>query len=194
MDKYTIVALFGKSGVGKDTTLRMIKSIQSIQDKINIITPITTRPARDNGKDGTSYQFVSNEKFNEMIQNAELVEYTKFNSWQYGTKWDDLKANKINIGIFNLDSIHELLRKKDIKLFPIMIETEDKLRLIRTLNREDYPNCNEVCRRFLSDENDYHLKLNFSHITLLNNKGRDLINNRAFMDEFIKSTINENNI
>jgi hypothetical protein len=35
------------------------------------------------------------------------------------------------------------------------IDTPDKVRLMRSLQREERPDCHEICRRFLADENDF---------------------------------------
>lgn len=37
----------------------------------------------------------------------------------------------------------------------IYVQTTPKERLLRTLNREDFPDCHEICRRFLADEKDF---------------------------------------
>ena len=47
--------------------------------------------------------------------------------------------------------LHEI--KDDLKI--VYIWTPDKERLLHILNREENPDCKEVCRRFLSDKMDY---------------------------------------
>ena len=42
-----------------------------------------------------------------------------------------------------------------LDVYPIFIACEDKTRLLRTLNRETSPDCEEICRRFLTDLSDF---------------------------------------
>ena len=60
INKIKIVALFGKSGAGKDSLQRWILS--NIKN-VNSIISYTTRPKRDYEFDGKDYYFVSNDFF-----------------------------------------------------------------------------------------------------------------------------------
>lgn len=71
---------------------------------------------------------------------------------------------------------------------PIYIEVSDKIRLLRQLNRENNPNCAEICRRFFTDEQDFQKeKYDFDYYTFDNEKNEldisniiDIINNGGF--------------
>ena len=69
--------------------------------QINIIVPFTTRPKRPGEQDGIDYHFLKSEQAAELILNGEVAQVVDFRGWLYGTLWDDLKEDKINIGIFN---------------------------------------------------------------------------------------------
>ena len=45
----------------------------------------TTRPRKENEVDGKDYYFVSYKQFAESVKNKELLEYTEFNGYYYGT-------------------------------------------------------------------------------------------------------------
>jgi guanylate kinase len=76
-----LIIISGPSGAGKDTVLnRMRKSSYPIK----YITTVTTRPQRSNEKNNLDYHFISLEKFEEMVENDELLEKAKvYGNW-YG--------------------------------------------------------------------------------------------------------------
>jgi guanylate kinase len=78
------------SGAGKTTIChRLIEKLADL--KIN--TSHTTRPPRENEVDGKDYFFVSEEKFIEMKENREFLEWASINNNFYGTALDSI--NKI---------------------------------------------------------------------------------------------------
>ena len=82
MDKYKVIALFGKSGAGKDTIQKWI--VSNIPD-INGIISCTTRPKRDYEEEGKDYFFLTNEDFAEKVLDGSMLEATEFRDWFYGT-------------------------------------------------------------------------------------------------------------
>jgi guanylate kinase len=67
-----LVVLSGPSGVGKDTTLALMKRREL---PFHFVVTATTRPRRPTEVDGVDYDFVSVGKFAEMIDADELLEY-----------------------------------------------------------------------------------------------------------------------
>lgn len=164
-DKYKIFALFGKSGAGKDTIQKWIVSNYAYLTKG--IVSCTTRPKRENEIDGKDYYFLNNEKFAEEVLNGNMLEATEFNHWFYGTRLSELDKNKINVGVFNIGGIECLLQDSRIEVTPFYVDVPDKIRLTRALNREENPDCHEICRRFLSDEKDF-CDIDFDYETIYN--------------------------
>lgn len=77
MKRIKVIALFGKSGVGKDTIQKeLLKYIDNSQG----IVSNTTRPKRDYEKDGVDYHFLSVEDFAKKVLNGEMLEATSFNN------------------------------------------------------------------------------------------------------------------
>ena len=144
---------------------------QTIRGKNNLhrVVPSTTRPPRAGEKDGIQYHFIPTlgEFFNYENLNK-WIEIASFNYWWYGTSIDSLNKNKINIGVFNIKGIEQILEDNEIDCIPIYIKAIDKIRLIRQLNRENSPNCNEIVRRFLADQEDF-LDVPFHHYIIENN-------------------------
>lgn len=184
MDKYKIIALFGKSGAGKDTIQKWL--VSNLPNAHEIIS-YTTRPPRDNEVDGINYYFIDNLKFTQKILDGTMLEATEFNNWFYGTSIDSLDKNKINIGVFNINGIECLLQDSRLEILPILIYAHDKTRLKRCLNREFNPDCIEICRRFLIDEKDFN-NIDFKYIIYSNideDKGYFNIHNIPAVQRFI---------
>ena len=153
MKKYKIIALFGKSGAGKDTIQKWI--VKHCHKQINPIVSCTTRPPRQGEVDGQDYFFLTNDKFAEKILDLSMLEATEFRGWYYGTSIDQLNPDKINVGVFNIAGIEALLEDKRLDVFPVLVDATDKTRLLRALNREENPDCAEICRRFKTDKDDF---------------------------------------
>lgn len=82
MSKGTVLIVSGPSGSGKDTILKEVfKVIPEIKFSISSIT----RNMRDGEVEGEKYNFVSVDKFLDMIKNDDLLEYNKYLDNYYGT-------------------------------------------------------------------------------------------------------------
>jgi guanylate kinase len=69
-----MIVISGPSGVGKDSVLRALKKSKL---PIHHVVTVNTRAPRPDEVEGIDYFFVSREKFKEMIENHELIEYAK---------------------------------------------------------------------------------------------------------------------
>ena len=169
MNKTIIVALFGAAGSGKDTLQKEIAK-QSPYLFHEIISS-TTRPPREYEKDGVDYVFISDEDAQGYLLDNQYIEHATFRGWTYGTLKCSLKADKINIGVFNISGVHQLLNqpKDEYIIVPIYIKCSDKERLLRQLNREVNPDCKEICRRFSADMEDLSKEnLDFNYLFINN--------------------------
>lgn len=82
MNNGLLVILSAPSGCGKDT---VFKALCEIRDDVVESVSATTRMPRENEVDGVNYYFLSNEEFEEMIDNNGLLEYAQYNGKYYGT-------------------------------------------------------------------------------------------------------------
>lgn len=165
--KYKIVALFGESASGKDTICKKI--VSEYPFITHALISHTTRPPRDYEINGIDYHFISNVEFAEKVLDGSMLEATCFRDWHYGTALDALDIDKVNIGVFNITGIECLLEDNRLDVYPIYVYASPKTRLIRSLNREQNPDCTEICRRFLSDEKDFSL-VDFDYEQIINEK------------------------
>ncbi len=77
-----LIVFSGPSGSGKGTVLgEYFKSHPEAAFSVSA----TTRKPRPGEIDGTSYHFVSRERFEEMIREGEVLEYTQYNGNYYGS-------------------------------------------------------------------------------------------------------------
>ncbi len=99
-----LIVLSGPSGVGKDTVLaRMRESSYPLK----YITTVTTRLQRVNEINNVDYHFVSTDRFQEMIENNELLERAKvYGNW-YGVPKKEVKQA--------LDKRQDVMVKVDIQ-------------------------------------------------------------------------------
>ena len=83
MAKGLVVILTGASSVGKGK----IRDLLLADEELKLFFSIseTTRPRKENEVDGKDYYFVSYKQFAESVKNKELLEYTEFNGYYYGT-------------------------------------------------------------------------------------------------------------
>ena len=152
MNKIKLIALCGKAGSGKDTIMHeAIRFNPSLHEVISC----TTRLPREGEVEGKNYYFLSEKEFMNKVQNGEMLEWTNFNNWFYGTPLFALDPNKVNIGVFNPAGIIFMQNRKEIDLTTYLIESTDKQRLLRQLKREHDPNVKEIIRRFGTDEIDF---------------------------------------
>ena len=83
MHKGLVVILSGASSVGKGSIREKLLADQDM--KLFYSISETTRPQKEGEVDGKDYYFVSYKDFAESVKNKELLEYTEFNGFYYGT-------------------------------------------------------------------------------------------------------------
>jgi len=158
-----IFYIMGKSSTGKDTIYK--KLLESRENAFHKIVMYTTRPIREGEQDGVEYFFVDENALKELEEAGKIIELRAYHTvhgiWNYFTVKDeqiDLES-KDYLVIGTLESYEQTKRYfgKE-KLVPILIELDDGVRLQRALDREKtqkYPKYQELCRRYLADEEDF---------------------------------------
>lgn len=174
MSKIKIVALFAPAGAGKDYLLRKTLHDTFLNKSINVheIISQTTRPPREGEVDGVNYYFKSEEEFRTDIKDYNLLEWTQFRDWYYGTNFSALDKDAINIGVFNIQGIETLMQDSRISVYPVAIKASPKTRLIRQLQREENPDIREIFRRYDADEYDFSF-IDFQYTVIENEDWND---------------------
>lgn len=169
--KIKVIALIGKAASGKDSIARALLEKES---SAHGIVSCTSRPKRDYEINGRDYTFMTPEEFALAIEEDKMLEVTNFNDWWYGTSIDSLKADTINVGVFNPEGIHSLLEDNRIDLTVYYIIATDKTRIMRQLSRESVPNISEIFRRYKTDDADFQEHyLDFDYIRIENETDED---------------------
>ncbi|SHJ94963.1 guanylate kinase [Paramaledivibacter caminithermalis] len=92
--KGTLFVICGPSGVGKGTVCKeLLKNISGIDLSISA----TTREIRKGEVEGVNYYFIDKDKFEEMIENDEFLEYAQVYDNFYGTP-KKYVIEQLNIG------------------------------------------------------------------------------------------------
>ena len=172
---YKIIAIMGEAGTGKDS---LMQEILKLKPEFHEIISCTTRPKRQGEIEGVNYYYYTPEQFGDRVLHDEMLECTVFNDWFYGTSYDSVRSDCINIGVFNPTGVESLLARPDVDVKVIRVVAEDKTRLIRQLNREEWPDVREIVRRFNADWMDFDgIEEDFEYIKVPNGQGADLVAN-----------------
>ena len=160
---HRIFCIMGKSGSGKDTLYKRLLSDRELP--FERLVPCTTRPIRAGEQNGREYRFYSVDAFRALEESGKVIESrcyeTVHGPWYYFTADDgqiDL-AHRSTLLIGTLESYLALRSYYGAdRVIPVYIEVEDGERLQRALDRERAeaePKYRELCRRFLSDSEDF---------------------------------------
>ena len=167
-----MVILSSPSGVGKTT---ITKKIQQKYPSFKISVSHTTRLARSNEVDGIDYNFISNTKFEKLINENKFYEYAKIFDNYYGTlkkNVDELILK--NDLIFDIDwqGTKQLSKFKNLKLIKIFLVTQNKKELKERLIARNQNSEEEVEKRFKSFEEDVQHWKDYDYIII--NKNLDI--------------------
>lgn len=158
-----MVYLMGKSSTGKDTIYRELLKSSSLQ--LKKIVPYTTRPMRAGEKEGREYFFTDEAGFLKLQDEGRVVEartyHTCYGLWRYFTV-DDGHIDLENENYLIIGTLESYIKTAGYfgkeKVIPVLLEVDDGVRLQRALDRErrqETPKYEELCRRYLSDAEDF---------------------------------------
>lgn len=145
-----LVILSGVSGAGKDTIKKEL-----IKRKENIVTlaSFTDRPQRDGDVPGETYNFVTTEEFEKMIEENDLYEYNVHHNHFYGTSKktmnDKIAEGNIIVKDIDVNGTENLIKllKDDVKVVTIFLRVPKEELKRRLQNRIDKPSAKEITLR-----------------------------------------------
>ena len=154
-----MVLLTGASASGKTEVAKLLAK----KYKIKKIITTTTREKRDGEVDGVDYFFVTKEKFEQMINNGEFVEYTLFNGNLYGSTKSQIADDRCLV--IDPVGLKSYLQLHDPNIITFLLESDEKTREERMVMRGDKPE--KIKSRIANDrvafkeenipEVDYHI-------------------------------------
>ena len=158
-----IFYIMGKSASGKDHIYARLAAHEGLGLKKLVL--YTTRPIRAEEENGKQYYFVDDKKLEEFRSSGNLIEarayHTVHGIWNYFTA-DDGQVDLENADYLGIGTLESFVRLREYYgnevMWPVYIEVEDGERLERALAREktqEVPKYEEMCRRFLADQNDF---------------------------------------
>ena len=125
-----ILIITGPSGVGKNTIINAL----SKKLDFNFSVSYTTRPKRVSEVNGKDYYFISNEEFQIMINNNELVEFEEYGGFAYGTSRKELNQDGLVILDLEVNGATKLLNNNN-DFIGLFIDIDDKELINRLKNR-----------------------------------------------------------
>ncbi len=90
MTEGQLLVVSGPSGSGKGTVVAFLKKMPGYAFSVSV----TTREPRAGERDGVDYYYITKERFNEMRDAGELLEYTTFCNTSYGTPVSEVERAK----------------------------------------------------------------------------------------------------
>ena len=145
-----LVILSGVAGAGKDTIKReLIKRMENVES----LPSYTSRPMREGDIKGQTYEFVSREEFEKMIEREEFYEYDIHHNQYYGTSRkllnDKIKSGKVivkDIDVNGTEHLKELLGN-DTRVVTIFLRVPKTELEKRLKARIDQPSPAEIMLR-----------------------------------------------
>lgn len=159
-----IYVIMGKSATGKDTVFDRL--INNRELGLTRIVPYTTRPRRAGEIEGHEYHFVDMARMEQLDKQGLIAEHRQYDTvhgvWHYFTVDDNEDVKKKDTRYAMISTLEAYISLREYYgadlVVPIYIEVNDFERLRRAINREkkqDKPNAEEICRRYIADERDF---------------------------------------
>lgn len=166
-----LIVISGPSGVGKDA---VIKGMKARQVDFHFVVTATTRPPRQGEIDGIDYIFVSPERFAEMIDKDELLEYALvYNDYKGVPKEQVRKA---------LDSHKDVIMRVDVQgaarireivsgALLIFLTTENEAEMVSRLQKRDTESSDDLVMRIATARQEFKRIPEYDYI-VVNREGQ----------------------
>jgi guanylate kinase len=83
-----VFVITGPSGVGKGT---LIRALRERVPELELAVSATTRAPRPGEQDGVDYHFLSDDEFEDRVNNGAFVEHARYSGRRYGTLREELE-------------------------------------------------------------------------------------------------------
>lgn len=153
-----MLIICGASASGKTEISKLMRQTYGYQKMITC----TTRPPRDFEIDGVDYHFLSEEWFNVLKNDGAFIETTEYQTYQYGTRIQDIHVNAILI--VDPPGANAFFTQRPHQDMIVLIQSPKDLRRGRMLRRED--DIGVIGMRLETDDDIFDEK-NFKHLDLI---------------------------
>ena len=142
-----LVLLSGVSGAGKDT---IKKELIARMDNVESLPSFTDRAPRENDIPGKTYNFVSTEEFEAMIDRGVLYEYSAHHNHYYGTSRkllnEKMQNGKIIVKDIEVNGVENLVKLlgNDTKIVTIFLKVPKEELRRRLESRIDKPSPKDI--------------------------------------------------
>ena len=148
-----IIVLTGKSASGKNFVARKLE-----EHGYKTIVTYTTRPKRKGEKQDITYHFISDEEFNQKIDEGFFAEWKSYITnegvWYYGSSLEDIEnADNKSVIILTPQGYRDIKGKVNCKVVSIYLYANNATIKKRLMARGDDPK--EAERRVLHDNEDF---------------------------------------
>ena len=191
MSEGIMIILSSPSGAGKTTLVKLLSKRKGFVTSISH----TTRTPRSNEVNGKDYHFISNERFEKMIDNKEFLEFAKVFKNFYGTTKSNIieELNKGNNVIFDIDwqgtnqIISQKFKNRLLTFFILPPSREELFKRLTNRDMKDKLIAEERMKQF--DKDVLHWK-DYNYV-IINNDLEDCYNQ---ISEYIDCEINKKEV
>ena len=164
-----LIVISGPSGSGKTTICnRLLKIFSELAYSVSA----TTRKRREGEKEGIDYYFVSRNKFEEMINDNEFIEWENVHGNLYGTLFKDIERKRDkNLGVLmDIDPKGGMnIKKKYPASILIFLSVPSIDVLIERLKKRKTEKDIDISKRTERTKEEFELSKNYDYIIENNN-------------------------
>lgn len=177
-----IVLLSGPSGVGKGTIVNLLLRDEALKLKLSVSA--TTRLPRANEQNGVHYWFKTNQQFQAMIANHELLEYAKYVNHYYGTPLHEAERilnakNNLLLEIECQGAMQVMERFDDVLSIFVLPPSADEL--MRRLSSRGSDSAESVTQRIKTADEEMAQRTAFQHCVVNDDLTRAVSEIRALI-------------
>lgn len=182
-NKPKVIALIGKGG-------SRLEEIQAfIINKLHAapVRIYTNRPPQYITTNFTTWQSTENLTA-DILCNTQIISAACVGEFINASYIDN--EHDLFVGIFTPDEVDSaLVPNYELDVFPLYIETKDKIRLLRQL-KKPYPDVYEICNNFINEYKYFNKPYDF-HVTIYqdNKSGHKFKGLLSILDNFLKEKI-----
>jgi guanylate kinase len=163
-----LIVISGPSGSGKTTVARQFLERPEGANHLERSVSVTTRPPRPGELNGSDYEFVSEDRFAEMLRQGELLEHAEVYGQQYGTPRAFVES-RLEQGIdvvlvLDPDGRRQLAERHEADLVSIFLLPPPRDELERRLRSRGRDEEDTMTRRLAATQGEIARAAEYDHV------------------------------